>query len=660
MSNLLWPDEVGGTKGQRYRPNPQPKIPKTGWKMRHEFPDLSGAHAISFDVETKDTDIADHGPGWGRGVGHIVGVALATDDGFKNYYPIRHEGFENFDPHQVLDYCREQLGRSNQAKVGHNTLYDLGWLEHEGVKIKGDVHDCWTAEKLLDHSATASLEEVGQRYLGGGKESTALYDWAWQAWGHGRAKSHKALRQNAMSNIYRCPPEIVGFYGESDVTLPLLIGPLQFAKLHEAGLWDVYRLECDLQPLLVQMRLAGVSVDLDAAERAYQQIELNATMLQKQIDHIAGRPVSTASPTDMEKLFAKMKIPFDRTKNGKMSLTGEYLQSVEHPVGKLVVDLEELKRYNSTFIKNAILDSNVNGKVHGEFNPLRAVTGRMSASNPNLQQVPSKNELAKVVRAIFIPDKGHDHWRKYDYSSIESRILAHDAVGAGSKALRLEYKNNPKTDYHKFTQEMVKSVVGIWLERKEIKTINFGIIYGMMIKALGRKLGISHNEAENLFDTYHEGLPYVRNTMDHFAKYADDNGEIRTILGRRSLFNKWEPKYSPKGTRLPPLDLERAVQSYGPNIKRAYLHKALNYRIQGTAADLMKTAMVKCWKDGIFDVTGVPRLVVHDEIDLSVRPDWNEEAFAEMQNVMETCIAFKVPIRVEGEWGPNWSQLYPI
>jgi DNA polymerase-1 len=665
---LFWPEDA--KKGKKFRPNPKPPIPKTGWKMRNRFPDLSGAGAISFDVETYDPHIKLHGPGWGRGVGHLIGVAVATDDGFEQYYPMRHDGYQNHNPHDVLDWCREQLGRPEQPKIGHNILYDLGWLEHEGVRVRGEIHDTFTASKLLSHEDEASLESLGQRILGEGKTSEMLYDWCWRYWGHGaKPKSAKELREVAASNFYRCPPELIGYYAESDVRLPIQLAAPIFEMLEADGLWDVYRLECDLIPVLVQMRLLGVSVDLDAAEQAREALIHSADDLQAQIDEIAGRPVNTGSPVEMEKVFQSLKIPIVRTANGKMSLKGELLKALDHPLGQLIVDLEEIKKYRSTFVENAILGSHVNGRVHGQFNPLRAVTGRMSASDPNLQQIPSRNDLAKKIRSIFIPDEGHDHWRKYDYSSIESRILAHDARGAGAKALRKEYRDNPDTDYHNFCLKMVAPYAGwdITTEdgmkkwRKPVKTINFGILYGMMVNALARRLGIGKAEAEDLFNTYHDGLPYVRETMEYYSTVAGETGEIRTILNRRSLFNRWEPIYQPRGQDRPmALKFDAAVRAYGPNIRRAYLHKALNYRIQGSAADLMKSAMVQCHKQGIYDRIGFPRLVVHDEKDWSVAPDWDEEAFTEMQRIMETAIKFRVPIKVEGEWGPNWSELYPL
>jgi DNA polymerase I-like protein with 3'-5' exonuclease and polymerase domains len=174
-------------------------------------------------------------------------------------------------------------------------------------------------------------------------------------------------------------------------------------------------------------------------------------------------------------------------------------------------------------------------------------------------------------------------------------------------------------------------------------------------------LGISQEEATPLFEAFHSGLPYVKNTMEEASRYVEQNGHSRTVLGRRTNFNYWEPKYVPRGAPRPtPLMFDKAIRAYGPNIKRSHLHKAVNAIIQGSAADLMKMAIVKCHKQGLFDAVGFPRLVVHDELDWSMPADIKESDFNEVMHTMETAIPFKIPIRVEGEWGPNWSELYPL
>jgi DNA polymerase-1 len=978
---LLWPEQLP-VKGHRWKPNPMPRVPNTGWKPCDNFPSLSGAKAIAVDVETYDPEIEDHGPGWGRGKGHIIGISLATDDGFNKYFPIRHETGFNHDPQQIIRYVREQLRHAHQPKVGHNLLYDLGWLAHEGIPVIGQTYCTWSAEKLLDHSSSAALEEVSQRYLGEGKSSEALYDWAWQAWGRGVPKSPGDKRKLAMKNLYRIPSELVGFYAESDTALPLQILPMQFEKMDELGLLEVFHMECDLLPVLVQMRLLGVSVDLDAAERARDEFLNTAAEVQRKVDEIAGCSINTGSAQEIAKVFDRLKIRYPRTeKTDAPSFKGEFLKTVEHPIGALIVELEELKKFQSTFIDNAILGSHVNGRIHGEVNPMRAVTGRMSHSNPNTGQIPSRSELAKTVRSIFVPDVGHDHWRKVDYSSVESRILAHFAVGQKSKELRNQYRAQPMTDYHQFTIDMVKSVTGIEIVRKHAKIINFGLCiaegqlvltdrglvpiekislahriwdgiewvhhegviykgikevieyegitatpdhkvwvadgststlgeakkcalhlartqtacgspqtywadcfsrnsekagrgilqsddavrllretsgegseehgggtiskvsmrfsphqipgrkssdagrslsvydsavpegdaqlspelqgkryqgavrvlrtlcqvgfremagfvfqkvgvrsyqqrrallpgqsslgnfltkqdeyeaerkplagfcpqreqphaevfdhdmlqhdyerddrrgdlgavreeqgqggqeeresstgvrvydilnagprrrftcsgilvsncYGASEKKLASMLGISQEEATPLFEAFHTGLPYVKTTMEESSRYVEQNGHSRTILGRRTNFNYWEPKYVPRGAPRPtPLIFDKAIRAYGPNIKRSHLHKAVNAIIQGSAADLMKMAMVKCYKQGLFDAVGFPRLVVHDELDWSMPADIKESDFNEVMHTMETAIPFKIPIRVEGEWGPNWSELYAL
>ena len=167
----LFDTEDGARKKIKF--NPRPPIPETDWKKNNKFPDLSSAKAIGIDVETKDPNIEDFGPGWGRNDGHVVGIAISTDDGWSNYYPMRHEDeqHDNYEPEQVIAYIKEQLSRKHQVKVGHNILYDIGWLKQEGIDVVGKVWDTWTASKILDYSAEASLEAVSRQYGFAGKDS---------------------------------------------------------------------------------------------------------------------------------------------------------------------------------------------------------------------------------------------------------------------------------------------------------------------------------------------------------------------------------------------------------------------------------------------------------------------------------------------------------
>lgn len=639
--------------------NPRPPIPETNWKRPKGFPSLQGANKISLDLETFDPDLLEYGPGAFRNAGHIVGASISTDHGVVGYWPMRHteEAADNFDPDDVLRWLRKEL-RGPQLKVGFNLLYDIQWLHHEGVITEGPMWDCWIAEKLIYHQNDSTLESTAQRYLGEGKSSDDLYRWLWGYYGRGKNPTEKELR-SMIAHVGKAPPRLVGAYAESDTTLPLEIQRCQEPILEKMELMDVFRMENKLLPLLVRMRQAGVSVDIAAAERADVTFSRSIDELQREVEHIAGCKFNTGSSDEVGRVFDKLGIRYNLTeKTQKCSIKSEHMEKVDHPIAEKMMELADLKKFRGSFIQNSILGSSVNGKIHTQLNTLRAVTGRMSSSAPNLQQIPSRSELSKVVRSIFIPDTDHFCWRSYDYASIESRVLAHYATGMGSEELRAEYNNNPKTDYHDFTIALVKRVTGFEILRPHAKTINFGLCYGSSEQKLAKMIGITKLEAEPLFAAFHDGLPYVKETMSMCSREAETHGFTRTIMGRRSHFDMWQPM----GSKGEAFSFDRALSVYGTRICRAYLYKALNHKVQGTASELMKAYLVKCWEDGIFDATTIPRLVVHDSAEFSCPDDTaaRREAFRAMKEVMENAIKFKVPIRADGKWGPNWNDLYKL
>lgn len=312
----------------------------------------------------------------------------------------------------------------------------------------------------------------------------------------------------------------------------------------------------------------------------------------------------------------------------------------------------------STFLDGYVFGSHVNGRIHTQFHPLRGedggtVSGRFSSSNPNLQNIPARDKEAKrLLRSVFVPDDASHVWWKFDYSQVEYRLLAHEAVGRGAEAIRERYRADPTTDYHEATRQQIKAQTGIMLERSPTKNINFGLAYGMQIRKLAASLGLSVEDAQPLFDAYHAGVPFVQETFDKFQRQARATGEVRTILGRRRRFDLFGPRsFDSTGTGLP---MDKAIERWGRgNIRRLDVHKGLNQRLQGSAADIMKQAMVDCYESGAFDATGVPLLTVHDELDFSAPPDVPE--FAEVRRIMETCVELKVPLICEPSTGPNWG-----
>lgn len=657
---MFWQDvPTSRARGDVVRP--RPAVPETGWRAPTSFPNLSAARVISLDTETWDPDLEQCGPGWGRNRGHVVGVSIGAKDAEGNkgawYFPIRHTDTpeDNMDPDAVLGWLKSILETPDIPKVGANLIYDVGWLQHEGIMVQGPLFDVQHAEALLDERARVGLDILGEKYCGRGKQGSLLYQWCSDFYGG-------PVSDRQRKNIFRSPPSLVGPYAEEDAALPLDVMEAQWPLLEKEGLLDLFHMECELIPLLVAMRFKGVPVDIPRAEELYETLGGEVLALEKQLRDLAGFSVNVNSSDDLAKAFDRAGLPYHRTApterspNGNPSFTADFLESVTHPLGQMIVDIRQREKLRGVFIKSYILDNHVNGVVHGSFNQLRGDSGgtrsgRFSSSTPNLQNIPVRTELGKQIRRIFA-DK-HLPWRKYDYSQIEYRFLAHYAVGPGSDELRAIYNADPNTDYHKLVHKLILEMTGIDLQRSYVKNTNFGFIYGMGEPTLAAQIGINMKQAKSLFEAYHKGAPYVKPTMDATMKETQIYGVITTILGRRSRFDLWEP--SAFSDRRPATTYANALMKYG-QIKRAYTHKALNRRLQGSAADLMKKAMVQCWKDGIFDATGVPRLTVHDELDF-IDEGGSDEAFREMQHVMETCLPLRVPVRADYEIGPNWGDV---
>lgn len=657
---MFWQDVPTSRKrGDIVRP--RPPVPETGWRPPTEFPNLSAARVLSFDTETWDPDLEQSGPGWARNRGHVVGFSVGAKDALGNigswYFPIRHADTpeDNLDPEHALAWLAEVM-QMDVPKVGANLLYDVGWLAQEGIAVKGPLFDVQHAEALLDERARVGLDILAGKYLNEHKQGSLLYQWCSDFYGG-------PVSDRQRKNIWRAPPSLVGPYGEADAALPLQIMEHQWPLLAREGLLDLFHMECELIPLLVAMRFAGVPVDIPRAEEMYETLGGQCVELNEKIASLVGFHVNVNSGDDLARAFDAMRIPYGRTApsernpDGKASFTADFLEAVDHPLGQLVVDVRQREKLRGTFIKSYILDNHVNGIVYGTFNQLRGEgggtrSGRFSSDTPNLQNIPVRTELGKRIRRIFA-DK-YLPWRKYDYSQIEYRFLAHFAVDKGdgsADAVRAKYASDPDTDYHQVVHDMILAASGIDLIRGHTKNMNFGLIYGMGEDKLGRSLGVTVAKAKEMFAAYHKGAPYAKATMAACSEEAQVYGTITTILGRKSRFDLWEP--SSYGIKAPALTYANALNRYG-NIKRAYTHKALNRRLQGSAADQMKLAMLRCWQGGIFAETGVPRLTVHDELDF-IDPGGKDEAFEAMRHEMETCMPLRVPVRADYEIGPNWG-----
>lgn len=648
-----------------------PPIPFTDWRPPTDFPDLSHAKVISFDTETRELDF-DHGPGWARGKGYIVGASIAArfNDSrqYCAYVPLRHEIERdwNCDIERSIRWLKDCLETPRIPKVGANLLYDIGWLAEEGITVAGDLYDVQFAEALLDETAPTALEALGRKYVGEGKDSSSLYEWLSQAYGGAANGLQRA-------NIYRAPPRLVGPYAESDAALPLVILERQRPLLEAEGLTDLFHMECAAIPMLVKMRQAGVRVDVQKAEELHHELGNDISRLYNELRHACGVHIdSVSAAAQVARVFDAVGVSYLRTAEGAPSFRKEWLSAHSHPVAAKINEIREYEKIRGTFIESYILNNHNSGRLHCQFHPLRsddggAKTGRYSSSNPNLQNIPTRTELGKRVRTLFIPDDGHMCWEKNDHSQIEYRMLAHFAVGPGADELRETYRRDPRTDYHDRVFQKFCAQVGLdyahmpkeekAARRKPLKNINFGLIYGQSQPSLAYKAGMSKKDADEFFETYHESAPYIKPTMKAIAAEVQERGYIQTILGRRVRFDLWEPFRHEKGVK--PLPYKAALAAYGSNIKRAGDYKGTNYTFQGSAADVMKAGMLRAYCEGVFEVIGFPKMQVHDELDFSVIADNNlqKSAYSHLRYCLENAIpTVRVPLFVDSERGANWGE----
>lgn len=647
---------------------PMPRIPEEiKWTTPDSFPNLTGAKVIGVDTETYDPELTTAGPGWGRGKGHIVGASLAVEDGSSWYFPIRHESMpeQNMDPEQVLKYLDYTL-HDSRPKVGANLIYDLGWLNWEGVRVGGRLYDVQFAEALLDSETPGvALDDLAQRHLGMGKETSFLYEWL-ASW------NNKPINDKQRKWIYKVPPIMAGAYAEADAALPIQILNKQWPQLVARGVMELFDYECRLIPLLVAMRMKGAPVNLNRAEKEYDGLGVDLIELEKKIKAVAGQPVNPNAGDSIKAAFNKLGIPLPtktdpKTKEKKTSFSAPLLSQIEHPLCDLILDHRRVAKVRNTFVKGYILNKHVNQRVYTSFHPLKGLengarSGRFASSDPNLQNIPIRTEIGKRVRGMFDATVFGGRWRSYDYSSVEYRLLVHFAVGPGAEEVRAAFRADPSTDYHQFVMDLIDRMTGILLERGKVKTINFGIIYGMALNALATALGLEKKRAKELLDAYHEAIPYARPTMDMCSREVHETGMVRTVLNRASDFNQWGSKgFSSEWS--PALSYQAACSKWGVyNIERQHTHKALNRKLQGSAADVMKVAMVEAYEGGLFaeDACGIPILTVHDELDFEDFGDLDNPAWGELTHCMQNALSdrLNVPLLVDSDVGDTWADAH--
>ena len=614
---------------------------QTEWIAPDNFPDLSGYNLIAIDLETKDPDLKSKGSGAVIGNGEIIGVAVAVD-GWCKYYPFGHEGGGNLDKKKILEWLKSVCATEG-TKVFHNAMYDVCWLRSYGIKVNGYIMDTMVMASLVDENRMRyTLNALSWEYLGERKSEATLREIA-KNWGI-----------DAKAELYKLPAIYVGEYAEKDAYLTLNLFKRLSTEIKKENLTEIFDLETQLFPCLIDMRFKGVRVDVERAHKLKQQLSTQEKGLLSQVKKETGIDVQIMAARSVAKVFDKLKLHYERTLKAKEpSFTKNFLAEHDHPVVKMIAKAREINKAHSTFI-DSILRYEHKGRIHADINQTRSdqggtVTGRFSYSNPNLQQIPARNkDLGPLIRSLFIPENDCQ-WGCFDYNQQEPRLVVHFAAttagikeDASVKEIVSNYSNSG-IDFH----ETVADMAGI--NRIQAKTINLGLFYGMGKAKLQAELGLStKQEAEELFDQYHERVPFVKELMNTTSRWASREGEIRTLLGRGCRFNKWEPAQF--GMHVP-MTWEDAMKKYGENrIRRAFTYKALNKLIQGSAADMTKKSMLNLYKEGI-----VAHIQIHDELDISVESDKKAKRIVQ---IMESAVKLEIPNKVDYEAGKNWGEIH--
>lgn len=601
------------------------------------------ARILSTDIESKDPELVEKGPGTHRGEGFICGVSIGreTPQGdLCHYLSLRHPDTPLEKRERNAKVLKDIL-KTPVPKLGANIAYDIEWLTHEGYEVNGLYHDVQYAEPLLDEYARSyALTALAKKYTVSDKKTKVLEDY----------NTLMGWKGKPIQNIWRMPESVAGEYGITDVILPLEIFAKQKRNLERQNLFKLYELEISLIPLLLQMRRNGVRIDVGKLNIVTMQTADKHWQLKKELFSWAGTEFNPGSTAQLAKIFDAKGIPYPRKPptthmrlkgktEGNPNIDKMVLTKLKknYPVCKTILDYRHYDTMINMFLSpyhNMIIDD----RLYCSFHPLRSdnygtVSGRYSSSKPNLQQVSAIKEegedceegglealKGQIIRQLFVPEEDHI-WAKSDYSQIEYRIIAHFATGKGAISLREQYNYDPDTDFHKYIQN------NTGFDRRTAKRLNFGGAYGMGIPTAAQLFGWTMSEAEVFMNTYHKAAPYIKDTRNAVSRVAKQRGYIFTLLGRKARTH--------------------------PSRK---LHSMFNRLIQGSAADLFKKGMADAYAAGIFNVL-IPHMFVHDEVDNSV-PQTKEgyEALAELEYLMEKAIALDVPVKVDTHTGTNWAE----
>lgn len=608
------------------------------------LPDLRDEKLIAFDTETRDPDLKDTGPGFISGKAHVLGISVAVP-GFSTYIPLRHVAGNTDEPEAALRWLKHIMGGSG-IKLGANTHYDMDALKTLDISVKGSLYDVQVVDALIDDTHPSySLESIARRRLARGKDDKRL-------------KEALSDVRGGMSDLDMLHAGQVAEYAIEDAALLIDIHRAQSFEISEYDLGKALARECKLTEVLWRMHQQGVRVDVDKAEQISRDLAKRADDWLAEANRLSGLKISPTKTNSVALVLRSLGYDVPQTEKDNDSINNDHLKSIDHPVVQAIYQWRRINKIKRDFVDGLFLKYAVNGRIHPQWFQSRnskegsdlasgAATGRITGSKPNLTQIPARDkELGPMCRQLVLPEEGGIYC-KGDFSSQEPRWVLHYAYLMrlkGSAEIRQRYLDDKTTDFHQITRDMVEEKSGVVLTRRDAKTINLGITYGMGEPKLADDLGIGREEAKTLLRTYHGNVPFLKEISELMMERVHEVGYIRTWGGRIRRFNEWESsKWGDPGlykTR------EEALQHYA-NVVRAKAHKALNSAVQGTAADQMKQAIIDLDSEGI-----LPILQVYDETGTTV----DSEAMGyRVCEIMENALPGEVPALVEPAFGPHWG-----
>ncbi|NGZ67352.1 DNA polymerase I [Vibrio aestuarianus subsp. cardii] len=584
---------------------------------------LKAADVFAFDTETDSLDYM---------VANLVGVSFATEEGVAAYVPVAHDYLDapqQLDRDWVLSQLKPILEDDNQAKVGQNLKYDASVLARYDIEMKGIKHDTMLASYVYNSvGGKHDMDSLALRFL---QHSCISFEQV-----AGKGKNQLTFNQIDLEQAAPYAAE------DADVTLRLhhrLMGYIE----QDEKLNSVYQqIEVPLVPVLSRIERTGVMIDDMLLSAQSHEIAARLEELEQKAFEIAGQPFNLSSPKQLQTiLFEQMGLPvIKKTPTGAPSTNEEVLQelALDYPLPKVIIEHRGLAKLKSTYTdKLPKMINPTTGRVHTSYHQAVTATGRLSSTDPNLQNIPIRNEEGRRIRQAFVAPHG---WKimAVDYSQIELRIMAHLS---GDKALLEAFQQGK--DIHAAT---AAEILGVSIDqvsseqRRRAKAVNFGLIYGMSAFGLAKQLGIPRGEAQGYMDKYFERYPGVMQYMEDTRSTASELGYVETLLGRRL--------YLPE------------IKSRNGMRRKAAERAAINAPMQGTAADIIKKAMLLV--DAWIEEHGQGRvkllMQVHDELVFEVQETALAEIESKVQQLMESAADLKVPLVADTGHGDNWDQAH--